>query len=192
MLFAPLLIPTWGMVAASTLSVLAILPLKVLATATAVVCGLTALIPTATIGAMYRMGTIKDPGLTERRERTIPYIIAGICYCVCSWWLSHAGAPAWLSRFILGGAAAIAVIAVVNLRWKISAHAAGVAGLVAMFMRLATAHQCVHDLNWWITGSIIIAGAVMSTRVYMQRHTLLQVLAGAAVGYSSVWLTTAF
>lgn len=39
----------------------------------------------------------------------------------------------------------------------------------------------------WIAASIIMAGLLGSARVWLGRHTLLQVLAGTAVGFLSVW-----
>ncbi|MDE5786844.1 MAG: hypothetical protein K2H98_09955, partial [Duncaniella sp.] len=94
----------------------------------------------------------------------------------------------WL--FIVGGAAAAVVSLVVNFWWKISAHAAGVAGVVALIVRIAVDNLGVVDLFWWMTGSILVTGAVMTARVYMQRHTLWQVVAGAFNGFLCVYLAT--
>ena len=82
--------------------------------------------------------------------------------------------------------------AVVNLKWKISAHAAAMGGLVAMLFRIATMHQSVVDLNIWISAVVVLAGAIMTARVYLQRHTLMQVIAGCANGFLCVWLLTMF
>ncbi len=40
---------------------------------------------------------------------------------------------------------------------------------------------------WWIVGAIITAGLLGSARIWLGRHTLMQVLAGSAVGFLSVW-----
>ena len=49
----------------------------------------------------------------------------------------HEGrAPMWLTMFFAGGAVAGIVELIVNHWWKISVHAAGVAGIVALLVRI--------------------------------------------------------
>ncbi len=43
-------------------------------------------------------------------------------------------------------------------------------------------------MNLWLSAVIILAGAVMTARVYLGRHTLWQVLAGCANGFICVYL----
>nr|WP_303274263.1 phosphatase PAP2 family protein [uncultured Duncaniella sp.] len=43
-------------------------------------------------------------------------------------------------------------------------------------------------MNVWLSGVIIVAGLVMTARVYLSRHTLWQVLAGCANGFLCVYL----
>lgn len=188
LLFSPLLVPTYGMMLASFLSVLAILPHRVLWTTVAITFVITCVLPLTVILALYKSGMVKDPGLNERGDRFIPYGVAMLCYLGCAFFLYRAAAPAWLSLFYVGGAAAIAVNTLVNLKWKISAHAAAVSGLVAMLFRLAATHQAIYNMNVWISCGVVLAGMVMTSRVYLGRHTLLQVLAGAANGFLCVWL----
>ena len=42
-------------------------------------------------------------------------------------------------------------------------------------------------LVWWITGALLCAGLLGSARIWLGRHTLMQVLAGSAVGFLCVW-----
>ena len=186
-LFSPLLVPTYGMILASFLSVLAVLPVRVLWTTVAITFVITCMLPATGILALYKTGVVKDPGLNSRGERFIPYALAMLCYLGCAYFLYRAAAPSWLSLFYVGGAAAIAVNTLVNVKWKISAHAAAVGGLVALLFRLAASHQAIYGMNIWISCGVIVAGMVMTARVYLGRHTLLQVLAGVANGFLCVW-----
>uniref|UniRef100_UPI00265F5FB3 phosphatase PAP2 family protein n=1 Tax=uncultured Duncaniella sp. TaxID=2768039 RepID=UPI00265F5FB3 len=77
-----------------------------------------------------------------------------------------------------------------NLKWKISAHSAAMGGLAAMMFRLAASHQAVCDLNVWLSVTVVLVGLVMTARVYLQCHTLMQVLAGALNGFVCVWFCT--
>lgn len=191
-IFSPLLVPTYGMILASFLSVLSVLSARVLCTTVAITFVITCVIPACGIMAMYKTGFLTDPGVNVRTERSLPYALTILCYVGCCFFLYRAGAPSWLTMFYAGGGAAVLINAVVNLKWKISAHAAAMGGLVAMLFRIAAMHQSVVDLNIWISAVVVLAGAVMTARVYLQRHTLMQVLAGCANGFLCVWLLTMF
>lgn len=191
-IFSPLLVPTYGMILASFLSVLSVLSARVLCTTVAITLVITCVIPACGIMAMYKTGFLTDPGVNVRTERSLPYALTILCYVGCCFFLYRAGAPSWLTMFYAGGGAAALINAVVNLKWKISAHAAAMGGLVAMLFRIAAMHQSVVDLNIWISAVVVLAGAVMTARVYLQRHTLMQVIAGCANGFLCVWLLTMF
>lgn len=191
-IFSPLLVPTYGMILASFLSVLSVLSARVLCTTVAITFVITCVIPACGIMAMYKTGFLTDPGVNVRTERSLPYALTILCYVGCCFFLYRAGAPSWLTMFYAGGGAAALINAVVNLKWKISAHAAAMGGLVAMLFRIAAMHQSVVDLNIWISAVVVLAGAIMTARVYLQRHTLMQVLAGCANGFLCVWLLTMF
>ncbi|MDE6377339.1 MAG: phosphatase PAP2 family protein [Duncaniella sp.] len=186
-LFSPLLMPTIGMIAVVTLSIMSVLPARVLFTAVCVTFVMTCLIPLACIFTLYRMGYAKDPGLNEQGDRTVPYFIAIMSYLGCAFFFYRSGAPIWVVNFLNGGATAILINMLVNFKWKISGHSAAMGGLVALFFRLQASHVAVYDMNLWISGVLLLAGVVMTSRIYLGRHTLWQTLAGAANGYLCVW-----
>lgn len=191
-IFSPLLVPTYAMIMASYLTVLAIIPGASLWTIIGIVFLITAFIPAVSIFALHKAGLVSDTGLNNRTERTLPYVAVFLCYCACVLFMVRIQAPQWLPLFFKGAAMATLVNIVVNRWWKISAHAAAMGGVVAMLFRILVLHQAIYDLNWWITGAILATGLVMSARVYMKRHTLMQVLTGAANGYFWVWLFSTF
>ena len=53
---------------------------------------------------------------------------------------------------------------------------------------MASSQYALHSLDIWISVAIILTGMVMTARVYLDRHTLMQVMAGAANGFVCVWL----
>lgn len=191
-IFSPLFIPTYGMILASYLSLLVLLPSSVLWTTITIIFIITCVIPATGILAMYRTGLVSDPALNDRTERTVPYVLVVLCYLGGCLFLYRASAPAWLYMFFAGGAVAGAISAIVNRWWKISAHAAGMGGLVAMMFSMASSQYALHSLDIWISVAIILTGMVMSARVYLDRHTLMQVMAGAANGFVCVWLLSMF
>lgn len=186
--FSPLLVPTYGMVLAAFLTILRMLPSNLLWTAIGITFVITCLVPVSAIVALYRSSVIKDPALNNRTERFIPYGVVVLCYLGCGFFFYKASAPFWLPMFFAGGALATVISTVVNCWWKISAHAAAMGGLVALVFRIVASHYALFNMNVWLSGVIIVAGLVMTARVYLSRHTLWQVLAGCANGFLCVYL----
>lgn len=187
-IFSPLLVPTYGVAMALCLSVLTYLPAGVKWGVAGMTFGITCVLPLLAILALWRLKVISDPQLNNRTERTTPYVITGLCYLGCAFYLWRAHAPSWLWALMAGGALATLICIGVNTRWKISAHMAAMGGLVALAFRITTAGVAVVSMNVWLTVVVIMAGCVGTSRVLLQRHTLAQVLAGAATGFLCVYL----
>lgn len=192
--FSPLFVPTYGVAIAFWCTMLAITPLGVRWRLLIAVFAVTCLIPALLIYGMHRAGFIKDPGLNNRTERTIPYILTALSYGAGAWILGHAKAPDWLWLFMIGGMAAVVVNAVVNRWWKISAHLAAMGGLLALTFRIAMSQTVLpgFPFMWMVVATVIAAGAVGTARVYLDRHTVGQVGAGFLNGFLCVFIVTAF
>ncbi|MCM1077701.1 MAG: hypothetical protein NC411_10125 [Bacteroides sp.] len=186
--FSPLIVPTYGMVVTAFLTILRFLPSNLLWTAIGITFVITCLVPASVIIALYKTGVITDPGLNERTERYVPYSVVVLCYIGCAFFFYKASAPLWLPMFFAGASAATVINTIVNRWWKISAHAAAMGGLVALMFRIVASHYALVNMNVWISVVIILAGLVMTARVYLGRHTLWQVFAGCANGFICVYL----
>lgn len=186
-LFSPLLVPTYGVLGALYASILAIVvPTSTKLIVAGITLFITGAVPMIAIGALYLTKRISDPGLNKQGERTIPYIITGICYLACAYYLHSISAPVWLWTFPLGGAAAVIVSIIVNRWWKISAHLAGMGGVTAVFFRVAIDGVAMPGILWWIVTSVFLTGLLATSRVELGRHTVGQTLAGAANGF--IWV----
>lgn len=188
--FSPLFVPTYAVVLALWLSLLAFSPVTVRIHVALLTLCITCLVPAVGIFCLYKARLISSPSLNERGERTLPFVITALAYGACACYLARSNAPEWLWMFMVGGVAATVVSAIVNRWWKISAHMAAMGGLVAMALRmiqLGVAAPGV-DMTVWLMVIIIAAGCVGTARVYLGRHTLLQVAAGAANGFLCVYL----
>lgn len=188
--FSPLLVPTFAIILAMQLTVLAFLPSATRWSTVAILFIITAVLPALGIFMMHRLGLVSDASLSERAERTPPYVITAVCYLGAMFYLMKMHAPSWLWLFMAGAFVALAVDLLVTLRWKISAHMTAMGGLVALLFRLQVDGLGVHDLTLWICGAVILTGIVGTARIYRERHDLLQVLAGTACGFLSVFLIT--
>lgn len=186
----PLLMPVYGLVLAFGLSILDVAPMGMRIVFTLIVAGIDVAVPVMLIILLKRMGLVKDLGLNGRRERLIPYVITTVCYVGTAWFMSAKGAPLWLCMFFAGGGLASLINLVVNFSWKISAHAAGIAGIVALLIRIQKDGSPEPELFFWLLLTIVLAGLLGSARVWLGHHTVWQVLAGYAVGFCSVFFLT--
>lgn len=187
---SPMLMPTYGVFLVLWCSFLNANPIGDRVAVLMVVFGITCILPIVFIALLHNFKVIKDKRLDERAERSIPYVFAILCYVAAYFYLNHIHAPQWFSAFMAGGALACAVSFVVNLRWKISAHMAGMAGVVALLFELhsPTSRLEAFDLSWILWVSILLAGVLGSSRMVLGRHTLGQVLAGVVNGLVCVKL----
>ena len=103
-------------------------------------------------------------------------------------YLKHA--PLWFAMFFAGGGVAGLINLLINFKWKISAHSAGIAGVVAMLIRIMHDGVAQPSTIVWIFIWVALAGLLGSARVWLGRHTAAQVIAGYCVGFLSVFFMT--
>ncbi|MDE5793787.1 MAG: phosphatase PAP2 family protein [Muribaculaceae bacterium] len=185
--FVPLMMPVYGIILIFSLSFLSFAPFRTKLVFTLIVFGANFLIPMLLVLLLKKLKIIEDLGLNGRKERLIPYIITIVCLGGTGFFLYMKMAPLWVAMFYIGGAVAALINLTVNFWWKISAHAAGISGIVAMLIQVIKEGPSSDGMEWWIVGAIITAGLLGSARIWLGRHTLLQVLAGSVVGFLSVW-----
>jgi membrane-associated phospholipid phosphatase len=94
--------------------------------------------------------------------------------------------------FMVGSAITALLMALINLKWKISAHMAGIGGVIALIYQIHVMGLSAFDLLWLLCLSIVVAGALGSARLALRRHDILQVLAGVVLGFLCVMLTMRF
>ena len=142
---------------------------------------LTAFFPAITIMLMIALRLASDADLTQRHERILPFVAVGFFY-IWAYWVYRATFDFVVYQAVLLGAAASIFIALIitALRFKISIHASGAGGLVAIvFLITPLVHM---DITWaWMT-ALLALGLVGSSRLYLGRHTGQEVAAGYALG----------
>lgn len=183
----PLLMPVYGLIMAFSLSVLDVVSMGLRVGFTFVVAGINFVIPVLLVLLLKYMGIVNDVGLNGRKERLIPYIITALCFGGTAWFMAEKGAPVWLCMFFAGGGLAALINLLINFRWKISAHAAGIAGIVALLIKMDKYTVCEPAIFAWLIITVCMAGLLGSARVWLGRHTPWQVLAGFLVGFCSVF-----
>ncbi len=153
------------------------------------------------IGVLLLRGTgfIDSFGIPEKKQRIAPYILTSVFYL---WFFVNVKGnpdfPSELSMIVLGGCIAIFLCFFVNIFDKISAHAAGVAGLlmnsILIFWLFSDGHLLVklNKADYWEISMIyailiitLIAGLVSTARMALKSHNIHQIIGGWFVGLLS-------
>lgn len=191
-LFSPPLVPTYGMAIAMWATSLRALPERSRWLATILIAMITCVLPVTFIVALQKMGRVSDNSISSPKQRPLPMLFTMICYIAAAIFLNKVRAPLWLQLFFYGAALATLVALLITFKWKISAHATAVGGLVGMLMWFAVAGLADVNAMAILTIGIVIAGMVCTTRLLLNRHTVGQVLAGSALGFACTFLLTLF
>ena len=188
-MLTPLLMPTYGVLIALWCSYLSAYDMGLRVTVLLVVSGITLVLPIFCIATLHHFKWISDKRLIDRKERLVPYLFAFLCYVTVAYYLwSRVHMPMWVVMFCAGGALSVLISAVVTLWWKISAHMAGMAGVVALIYNMHVLTTEAFNLIWVLTVAVVLCGLLGSARMILGRHSLNQVVAGAVNGAVSVTL----
>lgn len=136
------------------------------------------ILPLVSLYYLRHIGVIGDLMVNERDERLIPFACVFGSYLLGTGFLWVFNAPSTMVALMVSYVVTSLVMMVITLRWKISIHAAGVAG-PSMFLVLK------YNLVLW--PFLIATLLVCWSRWRLKVHTIEQVLAGATL---SVIVTT--
>lgn len=185
-MFHPLLMPAYGIGLALGFTYLRVFPVAMKSWILAAVVALTVLVPALAVIGMKYMGMAHDWDLTDRRERIVPYLVYATSLLATAFFLFRLMMPGWVIAPVLGACGALVIAMLVNLAWKISAHAMGTGGLVGGIMGVSL----LLGINPWalLCVAFLVAGAVGTSRLILARHTPMQVYAGFGLGFACVFL----
>lgn len=189
---SPLMMPTYGVFLVLWTSVLCLLPYGTRVSVLLVCMGITCILPLIFLNVLRHFKLVTDLHVNVRQQRLIPYLFTALCYIVAAYYLYYCHSPLWFVMFMVGSTLTVLLMALINLKWKISAHMAGIGGVVALIYQLHVQGLSAFDLFWLLCFIILVAGALGSSRLALKRHDTWQVLAGAVVGFTCVSLTMKF
>lgn len=187
-MFHPLLMVTYGLILAFTFTYLVIYPptIKLLLVGGTFLS--TAVIPGAFLFLMVKTGAAGDMDLSNRRERFVPYLIFISSVMVCAFYMIKMMIPFWFIALLLGVCVALILASVINFFWKISAHMIGIGGLLGGIMGVAHTH--VMNPYVFFILMFIISGLVGTSRIFLKKHTPMQVYAGFLLGFGCTFVAS--
>ncbi|MEN4013571.1 MAG: hypothetical protein AB1453_03680 [Chloroflexota bacterium] len=137
------------------------------------------ILPASYLIYLRRTGQITDLDVFVRSQRIRPYTLSIFCSAAALVILLSSNAPRIFPIIAAGGLMNTIGLFLVNLKWKISAHAAAAAGLSFLAVLFAGAAALP---------ALITIPLIAWSRVHLRRHTLAQTAAGSLWGAASFCL----
>ena len=182
--FHPGILPTLGAAMLMVFSGHVITPAEFYKTLGIVVAG-TYFLPTLCVLVFKKMGYIDSIHMVKRKDRVLPYF-AGAMLAFASAKILPATPPFIEVVLSLYAASFIVIMSMALLPfWKSSAHMAGIMGLVALTTHLVETDRLPYPA---IILTVLAAGAVSWARLYLKRHTAKELISGAVIGFTSLYL----
>lgn len=179
-LFRPYYMPIVGFVALFTFTYLSLLPFSYKLIILFMVYCFTIVLPRLCIFTYRKINGWTAHQLRLREHRAVPYILSIFSYVACLYLMYRMHLPRYMCGIIVSALLIQIVCAVVNIWWKISTHSAGAGGVIGALL----GYSILFMFNpiWWLCITILISGAVNSSRMLLRQHSLGQVSAGTLVG----------
>lgn len=136
--------------------------------------------PLLNIFILYKLKRIPSITLSEQNDRTYPYIITALFYFGLFYLLKDTNIWGVVKQFIIGGGLAILLTAIINLRYKISAHMVGIGGLLGVLISISYLNR--FDMTPFYILIIIAAGLIGFSRLVLNEHRPSQIYLGFLLG----------
>lgn len=179
-IFTPFSIPFLAFLILFLFSYLRIMPIQYKLIVLGVVYCFTILMPTLTIFLFRKINCFSPEDLGERKRRFMPFLLTITSYVFCLVMMHRLNIPWYMTGIILAALIMMVICIVVNLKWKLSEHMAGVGAIVGGLVSFSALFG--YNPVWWLCLFILIAGVLGTARIILQHHTLGEVLVGFAVG----------
>lgn len=145
----------------------------------------TCVIPVITVVMFKLTKVISDLHMYDRKDRYIPFVFISLFYVVVAFLI---GQQEWMNSLMKVVFLSITTVVVltngITFAWKISAHAAGVAGWLGFVLALLFQYPSTSELYVPLIAALLLCGAVFWARLYLNAHKPAEIWAGAFLGFS--------
>ncbi len=140
------------------------------------------LLPILIVLYLLKTGRIAELHMSNTGERHIPYISAVLSAGIAFLLITFFDGPELLRCLTIFNMIELSTLGVINAFWLIRMHATGV---MATFLLVGLVFG-------WAYSLIVLPFVIMvcTVRLYLHRHTVLQVIAGLVLGLVTVYLMT--
>ena len=178
--FTPFSIPFLAFLVLFLFSYLRIMPILYKGIVLGIVYCFTILTPTITIFLFRKINGFARQELSERKKRYVPILLPIISYVFCLLMMRKLNIPWYMTGIIFVSLVISIICILVNLKWKLSEHMAGMGGIIGGLVSFSALFS--YNPVVWLCLFILIAGILGSARIVLGHHTLGEVLSGFVVG----------
>ncbi|MCS3307413.1 hypothetical protein NXW15_08120 [Bacteroides thetaiotaomicron] len=178
--FTPFSIPFLAFLVLFLFSYLRIMPILYKGIVLGIVYCFTILTPTITIFLFRKINGFARRELSERKKRYVPILLTIISYVFCLLMMRKLNIPWYMTGIIFVSLVISIICILVNLKWKLSEHMAGMGGIIGGLVSFSALFS--YNPVVWLCLFILIAGILGSARIVLGHHTLGEVLSGFVVG----------
>lgn len=189
-IFHPVLIPTLGLVLLLNSGFyFAMLSWEAKRFVLLVVFFTTCILPMLSV-AIMALNSKFDISMPQSRDRILPLLASSMFYYLGFFLLSKVRAFHELKLFMVASVLVIIALLVISFRYKISNHMAAIGGLAGTLFALSF-RSGVNPV-YSIMLVVLVSGLVGTARLILGKHNLGQIIAGYALGFSSLYLVIYF
>jgi membrane-associated phospholipid phosphatase len=146
----------------------------------------TCVLPVLNLYILLRFKLIRSLRLEDPEQRTFPYIVTSVFYLGMAYLVWDFNIPFIFKNLVLAGAICIGLAALINLRWKISAHMTGFGGLTGATVLVSLILR--QNFLPLVCLLIALSGILAFSRLQLKAHTPGQVYLGFALGFVVTFL----
>jgi hypothetical protein len=179
--FHPVFIPLYGLlIIYSSPTLLSFIPARMKWTIFVMVLTNNVILPLALAAVLYSRGAIKTFNARDRNERVVLLTFALLMYTITAILLLKIQVPNLIRAYFISIAFVTLVTLIITAIYRISLHAAGIGGLLSLLIFMIM----LYDIRsaWQLVAVILLGGAVMSSRLYLDDHTPTETWTGLLTG----------
>jgi len=180
-LFHPVFIPLYGLIIIySAPTLLSYIPFKIKMGIFIMVTANNVILPLSVTAILYSRGIIKSVFAQERSERIILLTFSLVMYSITALLLLKVPVPSLFKAYFVSIAVVTLATLFITFIYRLSLHAAGTGGLLALTGFMIFRFDMVSVSH--IVVLLIISGAVLTSRLYLEEHKPGEVLTGFITG----------
>ncbi|MGZ3932559.1 MAG: hypothetical protein ACXVP0_14860 [Bacteroidia bacterium] len=141
----------------------------------------TFLLPLINVYILYRLKRVSTFTIEDQKERTFPYVVTACFYFGLFYLFMGLNILPHIKMLIFGAGTAILLTALINMRYKISAHMVGLGGLLSAIILVAFALR--YNAVFMVCTILLITGLTGSGRLYLKAHRPSQIYTGFFLGF---------
>lgn len=131
----------------------------------------------------------RDLELKDSKQRKKPLLLVSFLYLVIYFFFQRFLFPEFLLKYLLGLVIGMAIIGLSSNRINFSLHTAGAGSLIALFLSLLFYDSMYFP---YFMATILLAGISGSARLYLEAHSIKEIVGGYVIGFSATMLLLLF